>query len=307
MQEALDTLKANRVAPESKEVNIEEVTEPVIEEVETLEEIGEIEEEVNKDESLAVERPHSWSKDNAEIWDQLTPEAQEIVAKREGDVQSDYSRNQDQTKAEREKLKTSQNALNQQKEKFLESFEVYGPKKPPIDMLDQESEAYDPDTYHTMNNKYEKAKAKADEVSKELSAEDMKAQEVWASNELKTYKEILPEFVDPKTGQAFRNKLAEYGAKAMGITIEEIAKVFPNTPAVQMQMMAKAMKWDNAMAKKKAGGVKPKPTTLSGGNSNPGRPVKVNIKEASAKFEKDRSPQAAAALMAAHRAKKKAS
>lgn len=269
------------------------VVEENTEELDLSDEIGEV---IETDDSPAIDAPSSWSKDNAKHFSTLPLEVQQSIADQERNRDLTLRQSQDQNAAERKELETKREAVNQQKADFVESFEVYGPKKPSLDMLDQESEAYDPDAYHTMNNKYVKGKEKVDKVRKELSAEDVKAQDEWAKAELTTYKEILPEFVDPEKGQEYRNKLAEYGAKAMGITIEEIAKVFPTTPAVQMKMMDDARKWNNAIAKQKAGKTTPKPKTLSGGNSNPSKPVKKDMRSAAAKYKQNPNKQNAAAL-----------
>lgn len=275
--------------PETAPVAEEENTE----DLDLSDEPGEV---IETDDSPAIDAPSSWSKDNAKHFSTLPLEVQQSIADQERNRDLNLRQSQDQNAAERKELKAKREAVNQQKADFLESFEVYGPKKPSLDMLDTESEAYDTDAYYTALNKYEKAKEKVNEANKALKAEDVKAQDEWAVNELKVYQEILPEFVDPKKGQKYRNVLAEYGAKAMGITIEEIGKVFPNTPAVQMQMMDKARKWDNAMAKQKAGKTKPKPKSLSGGNSNPSKPVKKSLNTAAAKYKQNPSKENAAAL-----------
>lgn len=270
------------------------VAEENTEELDLSEDSGEV---IETDGSPAIEAPSSWSKEDAEPFSTLPLATQERLVKQARDRDLNIRQNQDQNAATKKELNSKLEAANQQKADFLESFEVYGPKKPSLDMLDQESEAYDPDAYHTMNNKYVKGKEQADKVRQELDADDLKAQDEWANNEVKAYKEILPEFVDPEKGQEYRNQLAEYGAKAMGISIEEIAKVFPTTPAVQMLMMDKARKYDAAIAKQKAGGHTPKPKSLKGGNSNPSKPVKKDEKAAIAKYKQNPTKENASALL----------
>jgi len=275
--------------PEAAPVAVEENTE----DLDLSDDSGEV---IETDDSPAIDAPSSWSKDDAEHFSTLPPEVQQRIANRERDRDLNIRQSQDQNADERKALKADRESVNQQKADFLERFEVYGPKKPPIDMLDQESEAYDPDAYHTANNKYVKGREQADKVRDELLADDVKAQDEWARNELTTYKDILPEFVDPEKGQKYRNELAKYGAKAMGITIEEIGKVFPNTPASQMLMMDKARKYDAAIAKQKAGGNTPKPKSLKGGNSNPSKPVKKNLNDAAANYKKNPTKENASKL-----------
>lgn len=275
---------------ETAQVAVEENTE----DLDLSDESGEV---IETDGSPAIEAPSSWSKDNAKHFSTLPPEVQQSIADQERNRDLTLRQSQDQNADERKALKADRESVNQQKADFVESFEVHGPKKPSLDMLDTESEAHDPDAYYTQLNKYEKAKVKVDEARKQLSAEDVKAQDEWAKNELKTYKEILPEFVDPEKGQEYRNELAKYGAKAMGITVAEIAKIFPTTPAVQMKMMDKARKYDAAIAKQKAGGQKPKPLSLKGGNSNPSKPVKPDQKAAIAKYKQNPTKENASALL----------
>lgn len=295
-QDAVSQLTEEMTAATDDDQQAEAAPVAVEENTEDLELSNDNGEVIETDDSPAIDAPSSWSKDDAEHFSTLPPEVQQRIATRERDRDLNIRQSQDQNAAERKELEAKREAVNQQKADFLESFEVYGPKKPPIDMLDQESEAYDPDAYHTMNNKFVKGKEKADKVRKDLSAEDVKAQDEWAKAELTTYKKVLPEFVDPKTGQEYRNELAEYGAKAMGITVEEIAKIFPTTPASQMLMMDKARKYDAAIAKQKAGKTTPKPKSLSGGNSNPSKPVKKSLNNAAANYKKNPTKENAAAL-----------
>jgi len=296
IQDAVDQLTDQMAAPEDQNPEAATEVEAVTENTEELDLSNDSGEVIETDDSPAIEAPSSWSKDDVEHFSTLPLATQERLAKQARDRDLNIRQNQDQNAEERKSLKADRESVNQQKADFLENLTVYGPQKPSIDMLDQESEAYDPDAYHTANNKYEKSQEKADKVRKELDADDVNAQNEWAANESTTYKKVLPEFVDPKTGQKYRNELAEYGAKAMGITVEEIAKIFPTTPASQMLMMDKARKYDAAIAKQKAGKTTPKPKTLSGGNSNPSKPVKKNLNDAAANYKKNPTKENASKL-----------
>lgn len=298
MQEALDALKENRVAPEGEEQNIEAAPEETNEDAVT-DVINE--EEVNKDESLAVERPHSWSKENAEIWDQLTPEAKQVVSKREGEAQSELSKGFDQNAVKSKDLDSQLETVKQQRTKYLDLLESKGPRKPSADMLDPEHESYDTDAYHLGMAKFEKSQEEIRSVTKEVDA-DIEAEAVaWQTKEVENYKQIFPEYLKKPE---LRTELAKFAMNEFGFTGEEVQQNFKRIPAKEMSILNDAMLYRRAKAKVKAGGHIPKPKTMSGGSSNPTAPKKTDTTKASAKFMKDRSPQAAADLMAEHRKKR---
>lgn len=259
--------------------------------------------EADKGEDPAVNMPNSWSKEKAEVWNTLTPDAQRIVADRESSIQSDYSRNLNETSAQKDALKADQEAVAQQKVDLLKRLQATGPQKPSENLRNPDHEDFDLDQYQIESARFESAQAERQKLENELSLEDAKTTHAWQAKEIINYQTELPEYVHPEKGQAFRQRLADYAVANMGINMDEAARRFPLTPAKEMSILAKAMKWDEAVAKTKASKGKPNAKTLNSGASNPSAPVKIDPKAAVDNWVKDRSPKAAAALLAKQRAK----
>ena len=64
-----------------------------------------------------------------------------------------------------------------------------------------------------------------------------------------------------------------------------------------MKILHQSMLYENAVAKQKKGKQAPKPKSLAPGNNNPGKVEKPDVSKATAAWHKDRSPEAAAALL----------
>lgn len=290
-QDAVDAIKS-QASPEQNAT----AAEPV----ETVQEEISIDEDTNQaietDDSPAIDAPNSWSKTEKESFSTLPPEIQASLALRERERDLNIRKGQDETAATRKALEVDREAVNQQKTELSERLKS-GSRKPSTDMLDPEHESYDTDAYHLANAKYDKGLAEAKKLDDQLSLEDFEKQRVWQENEIKVYQDILPEFVDNEKGPAFRQKLAAYAIKTQGITMEEAAQAFPVTPANQMNILYKAMKYDEAIARGKSAKKTPNPKSLSGGSSNPQPETKPDRNSAIASWKTNRSPEAAAKLL----------
>lgn len=249
------------------------------------------------DESPAVDAPNSWSKEDREQFSTLPHETQVSIANRERDRDLNIRQSQDKVAEERKAFEVEQSSVKDQKAKLLEKMKVYGPKEPSADMLNPEHESYDPDAYHLSSARFKESSVEMQKVEDEISLESVEERKKWQLNEIENYKKDLPEFVDVEKGPAFRQKLAEYATKALNITMEQASQQFPITPASDMIILNKAMLYDAAVAKQKSGKQTPKPKSLSPGNSNPKKVEKPNVSKATADWHKNRSPEAAAALL----------
>lgn len=310
-QDAQELIKESLVAaPETVEETVE-VSEEF--EDETLDDAPELDEELSSDEITAsdesesgevieteeipaIEAPNSWTKDDREHFHSLPIATQERLAKQSRDRDLNTRQSQDRNAAKQKELDSELLVVRKQKADFINQLDA-GAKEPSIDMLDPESGEYDPDAYHLANAKFKKNTDKIAKLSGELANFDAKELEDWQTNEIKTYQDIFPDYVDPVKGQKFRNELASYAVKVFGYTLEDAAKVFPKTPAREMLILEKARRWDAAVAKRKAGKGKLKSKSLSGGSSNPKKPIVTNMKDAAARFARSGSPADAAALL----------
>lgn len=316
-QAALDTLKENRSSSPEQDTETPETEEVVTEEVETevvesdeIEEVSQ-DEVIETEETPTVEAPSSWSKEDAEHFSTLPPEARERILNRERDRDAKLRQNQDQIADDRKAIDVEKEALNadresvkEQRAEYLEHLKAKA-KKPDDDMLDPESDNYDPDAYHLKMRQFEKSIEEADKIETQINQEDAQALQTWQKQEVKTYREVLPQFVDDtEKGSKYRQDMANYAVNSLGLTIKEVGELFPTIPAKQMLIMDKARRWDEAHAKNSKAKTKPKQKALAGGANNPQKVKVPNMKDAAAGFEKDRSPAAAARLIAAARKKR---
>lgn len=251
---------------------------------------------IGTEEIPAVEAPNSWSKGDKEHFSTLPHETQVSIANRERDRDLNIRQTQDKVAEESKALEADRTSIKEHKTKLLEKMKVYGPKEPSKDMLNPEHEDFDTDGYHLQKANFDEAQEKQSELEDEISLETAEERKKWQLNEIDVYKEIMPEFVDTEKGPAVRQELATYATKAFGYTMEEAAKVFPITPAREMLILKKAMLYDAAVAKQKAGKQTPKPKTLAAGGSNP-KSKATDRKSVAAHFDKTGSKDDALALL----------
>lgn len=300
-QDAVAAVKGNASPDEqteTAEVETEAQAETQIEEIEVQEDIDL--EVIETDDSPAIDAPNSWSKAEKEHFGTLPQEVQQSIALRERERDLNIRKAQDETAATRKEIETERDAVNKLKTDYSEKLKS-GIKELSSDLLDPNSETYDPEAYHLAAAKQREAQAEISKLDNELELEKAQERKVWQENEIKVYQEILPEFVDTEKGPAFRQKLAEYAVKTQGITMEQAANAFPITPAKEMKILSNSMKWEDAVARQKAAKKTPKPKALQGGNSNPQPEKKADMKSAAAKFKANRTPASAAALLSLNR------
>lgn len=250
---------------------------------------------IETEEIPAIDAPNSWSKAEKESFSSLPPEVQESLVQRERTRDLNIRSAQDETAAQRKSLEADQSAVSKLKADYLVKLKA-GSSKPSVDLLDDNNESYDPDAYHSQMRAHEKQSEEVTKLEGELDLEDAEKLREWQTNEIKVYQKILPEFVDSEKGAAFRQELAEYVAKEQGTTAEEVGRQFPTTPAPIMLMASKAMKYDAAIARQKAGKSTPQSKSLSGGNSNAKPAVKTNRADAIKAYKANPTSETAAAL-----------
>jgi len=292
IQDAVAQLQAN-ASPESEQPS-EAAAEAVVE-------IEVTPEAVEPEVIPTVKAPNSWSPAEKERFSALPPEEQTSIAGRERDRDLNIRKGQDETAAQRKELTAQTEAVSQQKAELLKRLQATGPQKPSENLRNPEHEDYDTDLYQVEMSRFEIAQAERTKLEGELSLEDAKATSAWQTKEIVNYQTVLPEYVHPETGQAFRQALADYAVAKAGITMEEAAQEFPRMPAKQMVILNKARLYDAAIAKAQASKGKPNAKTLNSGASNPSAPVKVDTKAASKNWVTNRDRAAASALFAEQR------
>lgn len=306
-QDALERLKpqatpeqATEEAPATAEVETPEVQ---TEEIQVEHEEIELELDDNTEEIPTVEMPSSWSKEDAEIWSELTPEVKEIVANRESKLRSESSRRSNEMSEKEKALEDLTNQTKQKQQELLEALQAIQVQKPSADMLDPDHESYDPDKYHKDNAAWEKSQEKITELNQEIDQERAKELQQWQIEQSELYKQHWPEFLDVEKGPALHNDLIDYAAKAMEITPEAATQALQTTGFHYMKILSNSMKYERAIEKAAAKRQKPKSKALPSGASNPAKSEKVDIKALAKKFERTGDPKDALALLNARKGK----
>lgn len=230
------------------EAEAEAVTEEEIEAAEELEAEaeGEAEEEEPAPEPIP-DPPQSWSKDDREAWNELTPKAREVVLRRESD--RDKAIAQAVQKAS-EAVKFVQNLATQTEEIAYiaeDQFEKRWQEKAqgPIQWA-QLARTMDPIEYQTLRAEYETEKAAKETAAKRAAEQSQLAYQAFVAEEFTKLNEIAPELTDPKDGQSRREKVFSW-LESQGVPRD----VFKHTAAIELKIAWKAMRFDEMEAKAK--------------------------------------------------------
>lgn len=320
IEQAVDALGAmpeteapEQEAPEFAE-EAGEIEEPEAEgqELEATEEDPEAEE--LKPDPLPV--PTSWSKEDAKAWENLTPEAQAVIARREGE-RDKYVREAGRKAAEtRQTVENEARAvLAQQAESHAQMLQAYAhlivPAKPDPRLL-YTGDQNDILTYQRQDAAHRAGLDQQQELhqaiaqsQQQANAAREQARTAEAQADAQRLADQLPEWFDETAGPNLRQELQSIGS-ALGYPNELMAEASSTdilALKIASEWKAKADKYD-ALNKDKMAAVRaakglPKmgqPGSVQG-KGQQARAGSVRTNDAIAQFNRDRSPDAAAALL----------
>jgi hypothetical protein len=253
--------------PEAAEEEIEAEAEGEIPEADAEshdeEETGEAAEEAQPD---PVDLPASWPSEKAELWQTLPPEAQAVIAEREGQrdaaVNAKFQEAANLRKAhEAEIIEAQTNG-----QKFVEAAEfvlqLAQPQRPARTMLDPSSSDYNPDAYHLANAQYEEQSQLLGQIAQQReqilaqqaqAAEARRLQQIGAIEEAHRPEllKLVPAFAgtDVAAKHAAAVEIIDY-AKSQGIP-EEYFQDLSGITSADLKIAWKAMQYDK-MQKAKA-------------------------------------------------------
>jgi hypothetical protein len=306
------TQAPEEAAEEEEEINADE-GEP--EAAESAEDTDEGEDAAEEAQQSAVDMPSSWSKDDAEIWSALPPEAQAKIAEREG--QRDAAINQkfqeaaNLRKAHEAEISEAQANRTKYAEAIDQVLSLIKPQQPPLSMLDINSGDYDPDQYHLLNAQYQQHTQLIDSLShqrQEIAAQEQAEAEralQARTDELNrltgpAFLQDYPDAGSEEKANEFLTGLAQYWLKA-GVP----AEYFQSGPiaAVEWHIMADARRWrehQQAMAKVKSdpkpAPKKPQPAVRPGVTTPKSAIEQRNRKQAFDRLDREGSVEAGAAF-----------
>lgn len=267
------------------------------EEIEATEDDLDAEEvEEPEDETPKLPPPKSWAAEDHAAWEELTPGAQAVVAKREADRDRAVKEAAEKAGRATAEVKTLAEGYEQARasiaDEVTRAATAWQEKWGKVDWL-QVARDYSPQDYN-----YYKAQADAEreqivtyaEHLKGVQAKAAKASELaraaFIADEATKLAELSPELTDPEKGPARRKEVAEY-LLAQGFT----ADVLNDISAAELTIARKAQLWDNAQKAAKSQAALPRKNPIStakpaptgaGGGASPQR----NLQAASQRLTK---------------------
>lgn len=237
---------------------------------ETPEEGEETDEAAEEAQPEAVPLPHSWPPEKAEVWSSLPPEAQAVIAEREGQrdaaVNAKFQEAANVRKAN-EGLIAEANVNRQRYADGLEQvMSLIQPQWPSSTMLDINSGDYDPDTYHLMranaeldqttlqNLSHQRQQLRAQVENEEAQGEAARFQQINNASR-DSFVKLCPDAVDQQKAPAAFQELMSYA-------IEEgaPADLFASpTTSLEWKMIWKAREYDRLQSAKAKVGETPPP------------------------------------------------
>lgn len=222
-EQAAAALKALREAPPEEE--IPEQAEELVEEEPELE--LELEEEFEEDQlSPAIDAPVGYQ----DVWQDLEPEVQEVIAKQAQEANSLVTRSTEELANLRKELEEKSQGFTEERARTAEALERLSgiPDEPDPDLMDPRSEKYDPDKFNELQADRKRALRKAEEAQGELdkinSQREEEEQAALAESQ-KLRNEYLaqewPEVLDPVKGPALQEGILKH-AQTLGLNLEII-------------------------------------------------------------------------------------
>lgn len=260
--------------------------------------------------------PAAWGKDGAEAWKAMPPEAREIVAKRELEMQRFATVKGREIADARRNIETqAMEAVAQQAETFaqqLQALMAQDAPVPPNPELLYTGDQNDVLHYQRQDAAYRAGLAQQQQLQQRIGlsqqqadAARQQAEAVNAAAEAQQLQETLPEFFDPEEGPKLRAKLESVGS-LLGYTPELMAQAgAADILALKTvaELHEKAAKYDRIVAKRmetvRAAKGMPKMSRPGAGQSSSGAAMATQEVQETAisQFNRDRSGDAALALL----------
>ena len=245
------------VEPEELETEAVETDEAEAEPVEVADDDVETEDTETAAEEAqpdAVPMPASWSKDDAEIWSELSPSAKAKILTREGQRDAAINLKFQEAANERRQAETLASEAAANRARYAEAIDqVLGlvkPQQPDISLLDPQSPYYDPDSYHIARAQYEQSanligslEQQREHIRAQQSQDEQaQFQRMWSEGGPKLL-ETVPDLADPAKRQAAERDMLIF-AQDSGIPTGALAQASPE----EVGILWKAMQYDRQKA-----------------------------------------------------------
>ena len=230
---------------------------------ESPEESGDDPEAADEAQPEELPLPASWPAEQAELWRALPPEAQAVIAAREGQrdaaVNAKFQEAANLRKAHEAEINEAQSNRQRYAEAVDQVLSLVVPQPPPRTMLDRNSDDYDPDAYHYRKALYEDTIAFLNSHAhqrRHISAqEDMARFSALNTATRDAFMKSVPDIADQAKAPALFNELIDY-AVSLGTPAETFDAP---TTALEWHVLWKAREYDRLQAAKAKIDKDPKP------------------------------------------------
>lgn len=234
----------------------EETDAAPVEEQPSGEEDGETEPESEND--PPIDPPHSWTKEQRDAWNALTPQAKQVVLERETARDAEVRRVQNEAAEERKAAKAERDTTAQERRQYADNLKALHQLQAIIDPVLADGNQIDwvklaqddPAGYVQKKAAYEQrlgifqaVQAEIQQVTQRQNAEAM-------ANYKQRLNEVFPEFANPETGKAIKESYVPT-LKDVGFSEQEIESGWgiPHEPRY-LKILDKAAKFDKLMAER---------------------------------------------------------
>lgn len=271
-------MDAEQAAPAVEEEDDEVAPNPdnaALEGGDVEEEAPEIEADAEEEEPEAPQEPipdppQSWSKEDREAWAELTPKARDVVLRREKDRDTAVAKAMQQASEVTKGLQALSDQTQQIAHLATSEFERKWGKgeEGNIDWVKlaqlTRDDPYNYD-YASTRAEFERERQELKQAQRAAAQQAELADRTYLAEQAKELERIAPELVDPKEGQARRQKVSSYLVDA-GFAPE----VLRNISAVELKIAWKALRFDEMEAKAKQAATAPRRNPIA----TPAKPVR---------------------------------
>jgi hypothetical protein len=235
-------------------------------EAENGEETADDEEQPEEAQPDAVDMPSSWSKEDADLWQTLPPEAQAKIAEREGERDRAVNQKFQEAANVRKAVESQLTEANANRDRFAaaidEVMSLVMPQRPDPRAFGAGTGAYNREAYDLALVEYEQQsqilnalRQQREAISAQQTAEAEQAAKAARETVEETWKpkliELMPDLTDPAKGGQVLSKLVDYAVQS-GIEPE----LFQNPQAAsqitsaELLILEKARRFDELQAAK---------------------------------------------------------
>lgn len=240
-QLARETFNIQDDEPQDNPPAEEEQAEP--ESLEEAEDEPQVEEEA--DDLPPIDAPVSWDAEAKELFKSLPREAQEIVAKREGEREKFVQqKSQEATRARQDAIQSATSELAQIEQSYAQQFEQLAaqlqPKAPDPSLLRVNPEAFfaQEAEYRATLAQQQQLQQQSQQFAQQAKAREAQAEQAFHAEQHRIIVEHFPEYADPTTGPEQQRRLSAV-AKELGYPDELIGQA----RAADILAMRKAAEW----------------------------------------------------------------